>query len=311
MAKTTAKGTAVLSIDVAPSPADVGTEVTITARVVCDPPCELTGDTLQIRDADGTALATLAFTEFDEETETSVGSVSVRVPDTVGGFAWTAVLEAFAADDLEFDAVTAPVSITVKAHTTKINVWGAPTAIGLGEQFGLKVGVKCTCSCSLAGQPFTIHDETGAERAAGTLGDGTWPRTDALYFAEPELTAPASAVLGNHTWSVRFPAEALKVPHAASTTEFGVTFVPAPEHVVTVEAVDSKNQTPLVGAIVSMHPYRAVTDERGIAELRVPKGGYTLFVSARKYVSDSASVEVTGDLRTQAHLAVEVRPERL
>jgi hypothetical protein len=60
-----------------------------------------------------------------------------------------------------------------------------------------------------------------------------------------------------------------------------------------------------------MHPYRAIADERGVAELRVPKGDYTLFVSARRYVSDRATVTVTGDLKTQAHLAVEVRRERL
>jgi hypothetical protein len=54
-----------------------------------------------------------------------------------------------------------------------------------------------------------------------------------------------------------------------------------------------------------------LTDERGVAELRVPKGAYTLFVSARRHVSDRASVEVTGDLVTRAALAVEVKPERL
>ena len=125
------------------------------------------------------------------------------------------------------------------------------------------------------------------------------------------LAAPADAALGNHIWSVRFPADGLEPRHAPSTAEFGVTFVPAPEHVVTVEALDSVKQTPLAGAIVMMHPYRAVTDDSGIAELRVPKGDYTLFVSARRYVSDRASVAVTGDLKTQARLAVEVRPERL
>ena len=311
MAKTRAMGTAALSIELAPDPVDAGAEVTITARVVCDPPCDLSGDTLAIRDADGAALAIVTFTDFDEETETSRGSVALRVPESVGDYAWTAVLDTFTADDLAFDAVTVPVAVAVKAHTTKVNVWGAPTAIGLGETFRLKVGVKCTCGCSLAGQPFTIHDETGAELLAGVLGDGIWPKSDALYFTEPELVAPTGAALGKQTWSVRFATGTLTPPHAASSAEFGLTFVPAPEHVVTIEAIDSRNETPLAGAIVSMHPYRAVTDESGIAQLKVPKGGYTLFVSARKYVSDRANVEVTGDLRTQARLAVEVRPERL
>jgi hypothetical protein len=123
--------------------------------------------------------------------------------------------------------------------------------------------------------------------------------------------APSNAVLGNHSWSVRFPAVGLKLPHAPSTTQFGVTFVPTAEHVVTVEALDATKQTPLAGAIVTMHPYRAVTDDSGIARLNVPKGDYTLFVSARKYVSDMTRVAVTSDLKTQARLAVEVRRERV
>jgi len=305
------KGTAALTIEVAPTPVDAGAEVTITARVVCDPPCELTDDTLTIRAPDDSLLATITFTDFDDETETSSGAVSLRAPAAVGDYAWTAVLDAFTADDLAFEAVTVPIALAVKAHTTKVNVWDAPPAIGLGERFGLKVGVKCPCGCALAGQPFTIHDETGTEVASGTLGDGIFPTTQALYYADTTLTAPAGAALGNHKWSVRFPATGLEPPHAASAAEFGIIFVPAPEHVVTIAAVDSEKRTPLAGAIVTMHPYRAVTDESGIAKLKVPKGAYTLFVSARTYTSDKASVEVTGDLRTQARLAVEVRPERL
>jgi hypothetical protein len=290
---------------------DAGTDVTITAEVVCDPPCDLTDDSLSIRDADDAEIATITFTDFDEETQTSSGSVTLRVPEAVGDYAWTAVLAGFTADDLSFETITVPVALTVKAHTTKVNVWDAPTAIGLGERFAIKIGVKCTCGCSLAGQPYTVHDETGAERAAGTLGDEVLPSTDALYVTDAELTASAAAALGNHMWSVRFPEARIEPQHASSTAQFGVTFVPAPEHIVIVEALDIAKQTPLAGAIVAMHPYRAVTDERGLAELRVPKGAYTLFVSARKYVSDRATVNVTGDIRTQAQLAVEVRPERL
>lgn len=307
----TEQGTLTCTIELAPNPVDAGAEVTITASVVCDPPCDLIGDTLSICEANGAEIATIEFTAFDDETNASSGSVTLRAPTVVGDYAWTAELEAFTADDLSFGATSVPIALAVKAHTTKVNVWGAPTAIGRGEPFGIKVGVKCTCGCSLAGQPFTIHDESGAEIAAGVLGDGIWPSTEALYFAEAALAAPAAAAIGNHTWSMRFAADGLTPPHAASTAAFGLTVVRAPEHEVVVEALDVAKGTPLPGAIVTLHPYRAVADAAGIARLRVPKGAYTLFVSARKYVSDRASVEVTGDLRTRAALAVEVRPERL
>ena len=169
------QGTLSCTIDASPNPVDAGAELTITARVVCDPPCDLTGDTLSIRDADGRELATITFTEFNDETFESAGTVSLVAPDTVGDYAWSAVIEAFSADDADFETVSVPLAFAVKAHTTRINVWDTPPAIGLGERFAIKVGVKCTCGCTLAGQPFTVHDDTGAEIAAGVLGADILP----------------------------------------------------------------------------------------------------------------------------------------
>lgn len=305
------QGTATCTLDVGPNPVDAGAEFTVTAAVICDPACDLTGDTLTIRDAEGAEIGILTFDAFDEESATSAGTVSLNAPAAVGDYAWTAELPAFTADDLAFDAVVVPVALSVKAHSTRVTVWDAPTAIGVGEPFAVKVGVKCTCGCALAGQPFTVHDASGAEIAAGTMGAEVFPSTAALYFADVALTAPAGAAAGTQTWTVRFPVPAVEPLHVASEASFGVTFVSAPEHVVVVEALDGASQAPLPGALVTMHPYRAIADEKGVAKLRVPKGDYTLFVSARKYVSDRAAVTITGDLKTQAHLAVEVRPERI
>lgn len=51
-----------------------------------------------------------------------------------------------------------------------------------------------------------------------------------------------------------------------------------------------------------MHPYRAVTDESGWAEMRVAKGQYRLLVSQSKYLARSLAFEVMGDVRTTAEL---------
>jgi hypothetical protein len=271
--------------------------------------CDLSGDYVSIGDGVGNELGRLTFTAFDEETGASTGTLTLRAPDAAGDTTWIAELPGFAVEDVRFAATTVPVTFTVRAHRTQVNVWGIPPAVTAGTRFSARVGVKCTCGCSLAGQPFTIHDESGNELTADTLGAEIWPQTDALYTAEVEL--PAASVAGRHTWEVRFDPADLALPHEASTGQFGVIFTPPAEHVVKVEAIDRDTEEPLAGAIVTMHPYRALTDARGVAELRVPKGAYTLFVSARRHVSDRANVEVTGDLATRAALAIEVKPERL
>jgi hypothetical protein len=86
--------------------------------------------------------------------------------------------------------------------------------------------------------------------------------------------------------------------------------VSAPEHVVTVEAIDRDSQLPLVGARVVMHPYQAVTDERGIAEVRVAKGTYKLFVAQSRYLTFGVPLEVTADTTARAELDLEPVLER-
>ncbi|GLQ56115.1 hypothetical protein [Devosia nitrariae] len=305
----TVSGSPSLTVTVGGTPVNAGADLIITASVICDPPCDLTGDHLLIRDNAGAQVGLLLFTGFESESAASTGSITLSAPDTLGDCIWSAELPAFAADDLQFAATTAPLAFAVCAHKTRVNVWGTPSAVPAGGSFRSTVGVKCACGCDLAGQAFTIHDQTGREVAAGTLGPDVWPESEALYHADVEL--PAAATPGRQTWEARFAAAGLDLPHAAGTAQFGVIFTPHAEHVVQIEAVDAASKAPLVGAVVMMHPYRALTDERGMAELRVPKGTYTLFVSARRHVSDRASIEVDGDVATRARLAVEVRSERL
>jgi hypothetical protein len=59
-----------------------------------------------------------------------------------------------------------------------------------------------------------------------------------------------------------------------------------------------------------MPPYRAVTDERGVAEVRVAKGAYRLFVSQTRYLTFALPVEVTADMTTRAELDLEPLRER-
>ena len=170
------------------------------------------------------------------------------------------------------------------------------------------MGIKCADDCNLAHSEIGVFDQAGARVGGGAISGEPWPGTTGLYVAEVELEAPATE--GLHTWSASIPGFDAGVPHAESSISFGVRVVSSPDHVVTVEVVDRTSQTPLSGAQVVIHPYRAVTDQRGIATLRVAKGTYRLFVSQTKYVTFALPVEVTGDVTARAELHVEPVVER-
>ena len=200
-------------------------------------------------------------------------------------------------------------------HAVSVVAWDIPSAIVVGEKFGMKVGIKCANECDLANTEFGIFDESGTQVGAGTLPAERWPGT-VLHVVEVELEAPAEAAL--YTWSVKVRSTSLQtnsepegeIVHAEASINFGVRVVARPEFMVTVETVDAGDQRPLSGARVVMHPYRAVTDEGGIAKVRVAKGTYKLFVSQTRYVTFGLPVEVERDMTARAELYIEPVTER-
>jgi hypothetical protein len=191
----------------------------------------------------------------------------------------------------------------VTPHAALLNIWDLPPAIVAGERFSFTVGAKCSAGCDLSGQGLRILGHDGSERCAITLGGDVWPGTDALYFAEVAVEAPRTA--GTYQWEVRAAAWESELPHAAGAVDLRLKVVDAPDCEVTVEAVDSDTQSPIKDARVVMYPFRAVTDESGVAKLKVSKGRYDILVSASKYIPVSTTVEVTADMVTKTALDVD------
>lgn len=201
-----------------------------------------------------------------------------------------------------------PISLTVQPHATSVVAWDIPPAIVAGERFRMKVGIKCADQCRLADLNFGVFNHEGAQVAKGTLRNDRWPGTTGLYVAEVELQAPAAE--GLYPWSVQCTGSDAGTAHTEGSISFGVRVVGHPECVVTVEAVDKASQTPLRGAHVAMHPYQAVTDDRGVAEVRATKGAYKLFVSHARFLTLGLPVAVTADMTARAELDLEPVRER-
>jgi len=274
--------------------------------VSCSPVCDLRGHTLLIKDHAGADVTRAELTRFDG-TATETDEFAVKAPLNPGRYTWAVVSPPVVRQRVSCPEATSTVSFDVKPHTTNVVVWDIPSAIVVGERFKVKVGIKCAHECPLAGRSFEVWSHEATLIGSGKLSDERWPGTSALYVGEVELDAPVQE--GLYTWTVKSPST-FEIPHAEGSASFGVRAVTHPECLVTVEAIDQVSQAPVSGARVVMHPYKAVTDERGVAQVRVAKGAYQLFVSQTRYLTFGVPVEVAADMTARAELFLEPVQER-
>jgi len=291
----------ILTVEVSPAEVDAGAVFALTCRVALPSGSDQSGLAVSIRDHDN---AELAFAELAKDGEAyATDEILLKAPLTEGGHILRAVLVAGPKGGIASDMTSTEFPIVVRAHAMRLNVWGLPPAIVAGESFALKAGIKCSCGCNLAGRELGIFDAGGVQIGAGKLREDVWPGTSALYFTQVDGNAPPAA--GNHRWEVRIPASGSGIPHAAGACAFDVRVVDAPDYEVTIEAFDAGRQTPISGARVVMHPYRAVTCENGAARLKVVKGNYKLLVSGSRYIATAQTIEVTDNVTVRAELALE------
>jgi hypothetical protein len=290
------------AVQVSPSEVDAGAELTFTGRVSCPHGCDLRGQSISIRNQDDTELASAELTELEVEA-CATRTIALQAPLEVGEHVYRAVLAAHEKDGVLHEETATAFSFVAMAHAASVNVWGLPSAIAAGERFRFRVGIKCSAGCKLTGRQLSIFDHEGAQVGTANLRDDVWPGTSALYFAEVEAQAPRT--IGDCTWQVESPGADSEVPHAAGSCTFAVKVVRPPDHEVTVAAFDSETQVPITGAHVLLHPYRAFTDEHGVAKVKVAEGRYTLFVSGFNYIEYQQAIDVADDVTARAELTME------
>ena len=301
------RGHTTCAVTVSPDVADAGAELTLTTKVSSIPARDLRGHVVVLRDAAGADVGSVELIDFDGEANHG-GPLIIKAPLAVGQHIWLAVCPTAAIHGESHTETSTPVAFTVKPHPTHLVAWDVPSAVEAGGTFRLNVGIKCSNECDLSNARFGVYDHDGALVATSALAGDRWPGTSALHVAEVQLQAPRAA--GLYTWTVKGPRADSDIPHAEGSVSLGVQVVSPPDYIVTVEAVDSIAQTPIGGARVVMHPYRAVTNERGVAEVRVARGDYKLFVSQTGYLTFGLPVAVTADVSARAELAPEPEVER-
>jgi hypothetical protein len=287
---------------------NAGTDIPLKVRVSCSSACDLRGKIVRIITQDAVVTKEIELVTFDEAVNETDEFV-VKAPIEPGEYMWTAVFPAQEKEGVLHEESSVPVSFIVKPHATSIAVWDVPSPIASGDEFRIKVGVKCSADCELTGEEVEIYDHEGAKVATGTLGDVPSSGATALSCAEVELKAPS--IESRYRWTVRFPKPDLELPHEEASCTFAFATARQPEHVVTIEAIDKDTRTPIKNAHVLLRPrlyrgchYRNRTDDGGVARVSVPKGDYQLYVKGDYKRIYLPTVKVASDVTIKAELSV-------
>jgi len=197
--------------------------------------------------------------------------------------------------------------VTEQRHECDVVVWDVPSVINAGAAFRVKVGAKCRAACVPDGWPVEIRDHDGRLAAEAVIGPTAWPASAGLYFVEIGMHAPETA--GLFAWEVVVAAAGDNATvHEAARAVFHVRSMPTGDCQLRVVAVDRASQAPVEGVRVVVHPYRAVTDRHGCAELCLPAGQYRLFVSGKDYFPYRTAGTLEQDLTIRAELEPDAGP---
>ena len=232
--------------------------------VACSAGCRPDGWRVEVRDHQGgsRAMAALGGEPWPGTDALYHAEVALVAPDAVGLYAWEAV------------AVTSAAPAGGDRSER-----GAISEPGVSEAGGAAEAGGDAAVTGVVAEPGDAAVTGVVAEAGGSADPGDAAVTGVV--AEPASAADA---------------------HAGGRARFGVRVVSAPEWLVTVVAVDAENGAPVEGARVVAHPYRTVTDARGVAELRVPAGEYRLFVSGKGCIPFRFDGEVTADTSIRAEL---------
>ncbi len=287
---------------------EAGTDIPLQVQVSCSSGCNLHGGKIMIVNHEGAATEDIELTSLDD-VASMTEELILLAPDEPGEYTWTAVFPAQEHAGVLHGESVVSFSFAVKSHTLSITTFEVPSEIRTNARFGVKVAVKCSAGCKLAGREVDIYDHNGAKVRIAILGDVVQPEHGAQYYAEVKLDAPG--IEGDYTWTIKVPESDSELVHRESLHTFNFRTVSPPEHVVTIEVTGRDTKAPVKNALIIIRPllYRGITytdytDETGVARTRVPEDEYMIVASSDGYRSFSARFNLTDDVAFKTELWV-------
>ena len=209
---TMAQGGALVHLTVGePLPLEVpaGDSVAVTARASCPDGRDRTGMAIAVTAPDGQAAAHAFAVHADGASETAV--IPLAAPPRVGVHVFRFTLPPHEIAGTHYAEAVLDVPVRVTPQATSLAVWDVPSPAVVGTSFVIKAGAKSAADAPLAGCAIEVCDDAGEVAGRGVLSDAPLPGTGALYWTDVQLQAPRNE--GVATWSVRFDASELDLPH--------------------------------------------------------------------------------------------------
>ncbi|MDP2063763.1 MAG: carboxypeptidase-like regulatory domain-containing protein [Phaeovulum sp.] len=293
-------------IDVSPAEVPAGGAMMLRCAARATPKRDLRGKLVQVFDATGTIVGTLEFTGLEGATNTTE-AVGFVAPAALGPQQWRAVISGVSEDAMQGRGASHDFGFEVVAHKTGLLVWGAPSAVAVGSEFAVTIGLKCSGGCAMTGHAVDIHDASGAMVARARMGEATLPGSTGLHQITLPLRAPAK--ISRQVWEARFAGDDRDLPHSPGVSAFSLNFVAAPEHRITISVRDAQSKAPIKGASVVAHPFRGIADAEGVATLQVASGSYTVWVSAPGHDPVCKYLDIAADHESVAELSPEIKED--
>jgi hypothetical protein len=298
---------------VVPAPPEffASADIALKVEVSCSSACDLRDGTVKIVSRDGAVVKEAKLVTFDGKTN-QTAEIEIKAPTKAGENAWKTLFPAQEKEGIKHAESSAQFSFTVKPHPTSMKVLDFPDPVAVGQEFSVKVGVKCSAGCKLANRGLGVYTANGAKVGTGVVGDVQLPGETALWLAELKLKAPE--VEGRARWTVMFPKSDLEPPHDESSCFFDFGIGGHPDQVVTVEVVDRDTKLPVKDAQVLLRPtvyrgyaYSSRTNEAGVARIGAGREEYQLYVSGNGKEFFLPIVNVAGDMTIKAEVFVQER----
>lgn len=276
-----------------PLPLEVpaGNSITVTVRASCTDECDRAGMAITVTAPDGQATTHILARDDDGAGETAC--TALAAPARIGEHVFRFSLPAHEIAGTHYREATLDVPVRVIPQSTSLAVWDVPSPATAGTRFTVKVGAKSAVDTALARCAIEVCDDAGEVVGRGTLGDASLPGSGALYWTDVELEAPRTE--GVATWSVRFAASELDLPHDGASTSFSIAVARPPEHVLSVKVIEQATAAPIPDVELRLGAFRGTTGASGLAEIALPKGRYELHLWKVGFEAPPRPLEIDAD----------------
>jgi hypothetical protein len=278
-----------------------GAEMALQVQVSCPHGCNLQGKKVKILGQDGSQLAEAELGEFLGAGNLT-GELKPQTPVQLGKVTWQVSFPSGEEGNPRHEESRVRFSFQVIPHETSLVVWDTPSPAVLGRESSLKVGVKCSAGCKLAGENIEIHDHEGKVVAVGALAESPWPGSQGLYWREVSFRTPGQE--GYYSWEAQFREPRQAIPHQGAVLSFGFQITPPPQYRLSIEVADSETKAPVDDAFVSANTFRTYTDTHGRAILEITGGSFEIYVWRDGYLPWEMALAISADTEIQVKLSV-------